>query len=291
MGAAYERGRLLYAQKRYAMAADEFRKELSSQPNNAAAMSMLGLSLTYDGQADAGIAAANAAVALAPNLAFAQYALACATIGQPPQPGLSIRRRAQRVAYGNRLRQARPAAFEAIRLSPRNADFLALVAAIEFEQRRPREALKWAQEGLACQADHVRCANIRTRALAKLGHVEAAHETLNATIALDPENAATHATGGWTHLKTGDARQATEHFEEALRLNPNDAQSKRGLDLAIMRRDFSWIDAAAIGLIAISAVIIGMWAVSVWKIEQGFFAVYITIPFIFVHRYMRRRLQ
>ncbi len=291
MGAAFERGRLLYAQKRYTMAADEFRKELSSQPNNALAMAFLGLSLTYDGQLEAGIAATQAAVALAPALAFTHYALACAIIGPPAQPGSSILRRAKRVAYGGRLRRATPAALEAVRLSPRNADFLALVAAIEFELLRPTSALRWAEEGLACQANHVRCAIIRTRALAKLGHAEAAHETLDAALALAPESAETHATGGWTHLNTGDARQASEHFEEALRLNPNDAHSKRGLDLAIMRRDFSWIDAFAIFLIAVSLVIIGMWAVSVWKLGQGFFTVYLTILVVFVHRYMRQRLS
>ena len=85
MGIAYERGNLLYGQKRYAMAADEFRKELATDPNNASAMSMLALSLVFDGKREQGLEQARAAVTADPERAFCHYALACATVGMAPK--------------------------------------------------------------------------------------------------------------------------------------------------------------------------------------------------------------
>lgn len=291
MGAALERGQLLYAQKRYKMAADEFRNELSSQPNNALAMSMLGLSLTYDGQSDAGIAASRAAIALAPALAFAQYALACAIIGPAPRFGVSILNRARLIAYRRRLRRAMPAALEAIRLGPRNADFLALLAAIEFGLGHPKQSLKWAEEGLACRPDHVRCATTRAMALGKLGDAKSANQSLRAALALDPENAHAHASGGWANLHAGDARQATEHFKQALRLNPNDDRSKRGLHVAHLRRNLSWLDIVIILSMLIGPMVLGVSAAAAWDIGQYSIPLSIAVPLILLFWYVRRGMK
>src|SRR5579862_8027442 len=84
MGVAYQRGVLLYKQKRYAMAADEFRKDLSETPSSSLAMSMLALSLTYDDKKDSAIPIAESAIAADPERAFCHYALACTIIGRTP---------------------------------------------------------------------------------------------------------------------------------------------------------------------------------------------------------------
>jgi len=84
VGYAYQRGMLLYNQKRYAMAADEFRKELAQNPNSALSMAMLALSLVYDRKPNEALTSAQAAIAADPERAFVHYALASVVIG----PGL-----------------------------------------------------------------------------------------------------------------------------------------------------------------------------------------------------------
>jgi tetratricopeptide (TPR) repeat protein len=227
---------LLYDQKRYANAADEFRKELEQNPQSALAMSMLALSLTYDRRPKEALPVAKAAVGTDPERAFCHYALACVIIG----PGRSFGQKlswAERIwgrmkLYRRRLRDAKTPAMEAIRLDPRNAELLALMAAIEFDLRRPKKSLEWSEKALACRATHVRSINLRARALAKLGRRDEARQSFQGALALDPDSAVTHAQGGWTHLQLGDRKKAIAHFQESVRLNPNDASGHLGLKAA-----------------------------------------------------------
>jgi len=237
MGIPFQRGSLLYDQKRYAMAAEEFRKELSQNPNSGVALSMLALSLTYDHKNKEGIEQAKAAIAANPQRAFAHYALACAIVGPPlgwskVRSFRLFRATGRMLAYRRRIRKAKSAAMEAIRLDPRNPDYLALMSGISLDLRRPKEALRWASEGLQAQADHVRCTNLRGRALAKLGRVHEAREAVQSALALAPQSATTHASSAWTHLQTGDANRAVEHFTESVRLNPTDVNVQQGLKTA-----------------------------------------------------------
>lgn len=235
MGVAYQRGTLLYDRRRYAPAADEFRKELAENPGNAMALAMLALALTYDGRPAEGFARAQEAVAADPDRAFVHYALSCVIVGQgrnrksesKPRP---IRKDAEESEL--RLKQARMSAQEAVRLEPENPDFLALMAAIELDLKHDRTALQWADRGLMARPDHVRCANLRAKALARLGRVVEARQTIDRALAVNPEHAATHATSGWTRLRAGDTKQAIEHFTESVRLNPTDANALRGLQLS-----------------------------------------------------------
>jgi tetratricopeptide (TPR) repeat protein len=238
MGIAYERGNLLYGQKRYAMAADEFRKELATDPNNASAMSMLALSLVFDGKREQGLEQARAAVTADPERAFCHYALACATVGMAPKfsqlayigvLSLFTRARWARFGYRRRAKKAKVPAMEAIRLSPGNPDFVALMSALELDLGRPRAALRWAGQGLAAQADHVRCANLRAKALSRLGRHAEAKETVKAALALNPDSAQSHATSGWTFLEANEPEKAQEHFEQSVRLNPTDERAIYGL--------------------------------------------------------------
>jgi tetratricopeptide (TPR) repeat protein len=128
---------------------------------------------------------------------------------------------------------------EAIRLSPQNPDFIALMSGIELDLSRPRSALKWAEQGLAVKADHVRCANLRAKALSRLGKHKEAKETVKGALALDPESAQTHATSGWTLLQANEPEQALAHFQETVRLNPNDERAVYGLQRA--KRATRWL--------------------------------------------------
>jgi tetratricopeptide (TPR) repeat protein len=219
------------------MAVDEFRKELAQNPNSADAMGMLALSLNFNHQPAEALAQAHAAIAANPENAFVYYALACVTVGRSKPPHkryrfLSGLFNANLISYRRRLRRAKRPAMEAVRLAPRNPEFLALVGAIEFDLRRPKQALAWAEKALAVRGNHVRATNLRARALARLGRAKEARETFAGAIALDPDGATTHAHGGWTYLKIGDSKKAIAHFQEALRLNPNDLGAQNGLRAA-----------------------------------------------------------
>jgi Flp pilus assembly protein TadD len=240
MSIAYQRGLVLYHQKRYALAGEEFRKELAANPQNARAMAMLGLSLTYDGKVVEGIEQTKHAVAAEPECGFVYYARACALAGPPrsvPTGGGLLAMGSWR-AYRRRVREARIPAMEAVRLEPRNPDFLSLLGAIALDLRQPKEALHWAELGLAARADHVRSANVRARALGKLGRKKEARLMVETALALDPENASSHAAGGWTSLQAGDPRRAVEHFRESVRLDPTDPRSLDGLETARVKAVF-----------------------------------------------------
>jgi tetratricopeptide (TPR) repeat protein len=219
------------------MAADEFRKELAQIPGSALAMSMLALALNYDRKPKEALAQAEAAIAADPERAFAHYALACVTIGPSTRfqkvKSFHLDWSAGRaLAQRWRLRKAIRPLMEAIRLDPRNPDFLALMSAIKLDQVQPRQSLEWADKALACRPDHQYAMNVRARALAKLGRAYDAKQTIQSALALNPESAAAHAHGGWTHLQVGDPKKAVEHFQQSVRLDPNNAAAHRGLQMA-----------------------------------------------------------
>ena len=72
---AYQRGLLLYRQRRFDAAIEEFQRELAVNPNNASALSMLGLALALSGDAVAGEAAALKAIECAPDQALPKIGL------------------------------------------------------------------------------------------------------------------------------------------------------------------------------------------------------------------------
>jgi tetratricopeptide (TPR) repeat protein len=237
VGIAYQRGMLLYNQKRYSMAADEFRKELVQNPDSGHAKGMLALSLNYDNKPKEAIETAKDAIGTDPENGFVHYVMAVITVGSKGRGrwmrylgilGLMSRR----YTYERRLFKARKFITEAIRLNPHNVEFLAMMSAIQLDLHRPKQSLEWAEKGLAIRADHVRCTNLRARALAAIGRHKEARETVRGALALDPESAATHSSSGWTHLKVGDPQEAVQHFSEAVRLNPNDKDAHKGLRAA-----------------------------------------------------------
>lgn len=221
---------VLYHQKRYAQAADEFRKELAQVPNSSLAMAMLSLSLHLDRKRDEAIEVANAAIAADPNRALAHYALACAIIG--PSRAWKKINLVWRTVYRSRLKKAIPCTMEAIRLNSHNADHLSMMAGIKYDMHRPREALEWTEKALAVDPNHIQSLNLRARSLARLGRSIEARQASQAALALNPESATTHAHGGWMHLQSGDPKKAVEHFQESVRLDPNNPATHRGLEAA-----------------------------------------------------------
>jgi hypothetical protein len=134
------------------------------------------------------------------------------------------------------LQGAGEAIREAIRLDPEMPNYHALQAGIEFKQGHWTEALAAAERGLAMDAGHVGCTNLRALALVKLRRPKEAGQAFEAALARDPDNAITHANQGWALLQEGDAGRALHHFREALRLDADYEMARQGVIEAFKAR-------------------------------------------------------
>jgi len=172
---------------------------------------MLAISLLELNQPKDATAEAQQAVGLAPDLAYAHYALAFVLFKR------------------NWLDEAKAAAAEAVRLESFNPNHFSLLAAIELELRNWPTALEHADHALQIDPENPWATNLRAMALVKLGRRDEAARTMGDALARDPENATSHANQGWTLLHRGDHRQARIHFREALRLDPTLDWAKAGM--------------------------------------------------------------
>jgi tetratricopeptide (TPR) repeat protein len=210
MGDHFERARLLFEQSRYESCERALRQALTDEPSNPMAHALLGLCLAAMHR-DGALESAREAIQHAPDLAFAYYALADILHDREDFSG------------------AGEAIQEAISLDPMMANYHALQAGIEFKQGHWAEALAAAERGLAIDAEHVGCTNLRALALVKLQRPKEAGQAFESALARDPENAVTHANQGWALLQEGEAGRALHHFREALRLDADFEMARQGV--------------------------------------------------------------
>jgi tetratricopeptide (TPR) repeat protein len=211
MGVHLERALVLFEQSRFELAEEELRQDLAAEPDNAAALALLGLCLAEREEYRQATWAAQEAVTHDPESPFAYYALA--SIMQDREF----------------LDDALQAIEEAIRLDPKHTNYLALLSSIRFDQSRWHDALAAAEQGLRLDPEHSACANLRAMALSKLGRMVEARSAIESALATDPLNAVTRANQGWTDLLRGDTTGALEHFREALRLDADFAMARQGI--------------------------------------------------------------
>ena len=215
-----QRAHLLYAQGRHDMAEQEIRRILAQQPDDADAHAFLSLCLIERQQYKEAQREAREGVRLGPDQANTHHVL-----------GFVLFR-------SDRHDEALVEAKAAVSLNPFNPDYFSLLSAIHFERRNWPDALDAAERGLAIDAEHVRCANLRAMALAKLGRRSEAGATIGAALQRNPEDPLTHANQGWTLLHAGEHAKAMEHFREALRLDPNLDWARVGIVEALKARNF-----------------------------------------------------
>src|SRR5262249_15088868 len=149
MGVYLDRALVLFEQSRHDLAERELVQELAAEPNNPLAHALLGLCLSKRKEFKQATEAAQMAVHLAPDMAFAHYALGSVYHDR------------------DRLTEAMIAVCEAIRLNPADAAYYALESAIRFDQRDWPLALEAAERGLRIDPEHVSCNNLRAMALVK----------------------------------------------------------------------------------------------------------------------------
>ena len=219
MGAAYQKAMLLYAHRRYADAEVEFANALAENPRDELALSHLALCLAKQRKLRRAAEVAELAIEAAPESSFPRYVSAVVQydLGDLPRANRLIR--------------------QAIKLSPLNADYFALLALSEPRLRNPRGALQWAEEGLRLDPTQKDCGIARAEALIDLGRSEEAAESLSTYLADDPELPNAHAARGWALLSACRPRAALPHFREALRLDPNFGFARDGYVEVLKRRN------------------------------------------------------
>lgn len=210
-----ERGWAALARGRFDVAEKEFQLVLAESPDDAHCHSALGLCLTGQEKFDAAEREARLGVGLAPDFDFTHYVLGRVLVDR------------------NRYKDAQVAVEEAIRLDPEDANNRFLHASIQARQERWAECLNSADAGLAIDAEHDGCTNLRALALTQLGRKDEASATIAGALQRSPENSMTHANQGWALLHCNQPKQAREHFREALRLDPTNDFARAGLLSAI----------------------------------------------------------
>jgi len=239
MGAAYDMAVILYRQKRYDLAREQFSRELAEQPNNANAFAMLALCLTAQDQFRPARQHAEQAIALEPSLAFGHYCLAwvfykdqyfsCRRRFSFPRDPAALRRK--------RLTLAEATVHEAIRLNPRDVNYLGLLGWIRYEMKNYRGAAEAAEQGLAIDPSSNDCLRVQAYVLQARGQIGAAKKVSQTALSAHPENVLTHVVHGKSLLLAGDWRASLEHFREAMRLDPNSAAARTGLISGLSARN------------------------------------------------------
>ena len=250
-----ERAQVLIAQSRYDAAEKEIGKALSETPDDPLAHAFLALILCEKKQYIEAIRLARFAVSAEPDAPFYHYVLSIA------------------LQKWGRLDDAMQSIDEAIRLDPEDADYFETKSAILAAQYQWDDALTASEQGLAIEADHIGCANIRALALNQLGRKEEAAGVLTETLRQAPENAHTHLNMGWTKLRANQPDEALRHFNEAIRIDPTLETAKAGIIEAlkakspvysILLRWFLWLSRFSsrtrfmiiFGVFAINAVLV-----------------------------------
>ena len=214
------RAQLLMQQHRFELAEEQLRLALAEGTQTAAAHALLSLCLAERDKFDDATTEAQQAIHDAPDEALGFYALAT----------IQWKR--------NRLNEAQATILEAIRLEPWDADNFHVLSGVEANRYRWQEALVAAEQGLACDPDHIGCNNLRAMALVKLGRKAEAGQSIDVTLSKNPEDAVTHANQGWTLLEKQKPQEAMTHFREALRLEPNLEWARQGIIEAMKARFF-----------------------------------------------------
>lgn len=220
-----DRALLLLQQRRFDLAEQELRQVLVSDPGYFAAHAWLSLTLLELKRYAEAETEAEEAIHLAPDHPYGYFVLSRVFHQQ------------------DKLRQAEKAIAEAIRLNPQEANYFAVLAGIFASQQQWEKVLQAAEQGLALDAEHIGCGNLRAMALNKLGRRQESVGALDAALYRDPENPLTHANQGWIALEQNEHQKAMSHFREALRLNPELNWARAGILEALKARNplYRWL--------------------------------------------------
>ena len=203
MGAAYRRAVLLFGQRQYDLARKELANEVAAEPENGRAFALWAFCDMQCNDLAAARQKAERGIGLSPSEHFTHYALAYVF------SLLKLHIPAERSVR------------EALRIKPRDADYLSLLAWALYGQRNLKGAIESARQALALNPRHVESHRALAIALRDSGEPKAALSHATQALAIEPENIVAHLTRGEVLREVGEHDQAHLHFTEAMCLDPN----------------------------------------------------------------------
>lgn len=210
-----ERANLLLRQGRVNDAITQLKNALQQNPDNDEALALYGRCYFDKKDFEEGIQLILRAIAIDPDNHYYFYLLA-----------FGYYRKNNNVKATEYLQQA-------IQLNPWFCESYGLLALVLIEEKAFEKALQKANEGLKIDPENITCLNARSVALNKLKRTDDAIATMQYALSQDPDNEFTHSTAGWNYLEKGKNNIAATHFREALRINPNNINARRGLKEAL----------------------------------------------------------
>jgi tetratricopeptide (TPR) repeat protein len=210
--AKLQRGQLLRSQERYAEAENHLQGAIGEEPNNPDGYYELAFCYcNWDGHAKKALDCIDRAIALDPNRSEFLALRAWILVNLEKQ-GKAIE-----------------AADEALAIDPH------CILALNAKARAYVRLMKWvdaeeqSRRVLAIAAHNQLAANLLAIALRQQGRLQESEAVTEGLLSRAPDTAMSQNNAGWSALQAGDYQRANQHFLEALRLDPNDDNSRRGL--------------------------------------------------------------
>jgi len=225
MSQHFDRGRLLYLQKRYREAVRELEFELAIDPECAATLGLLARCLSRLGDHDEAERTARRTIAADPEDSIGHVTLS-----------EILNNRGLPVAAISAIR-------EALRIDPEHSQAHAWEAALHNHLKSFRIALGCCERGLALDPEDPWLLELRGEALAGLGRHADARQSLHASLRNDPEGPGARTSLAWSRLEAGDVDEALDAFGAALRLDPDNDWAREGWISALKARHrfYRWL--------------------------------------------------
>jgi tetratricopeptide (TPR) repeat protein len=194
-------------------------------------------------------------------------ASARSAIGLDPESGFPYELLAQILVGSSDWKGAEEAVRQANALDGDCASRRAILARIALDQGKFERCLEHAQSGLEMDADDDVCRFYRSIALSRLGQHEAAEQASIGLLRDDPEDSCNHSARGWILLEQNATSLAKMHFQEALRLDPENEDARIGLARCLQQGNpvLGWFLRAVIALdkipltkLLLAAVLVGI---------------------------------
>lgn len=216
--AAYQRGRLLQSQQRYAEAAACYQQALSLDAQHTPSLMMLAFCwMDQPETVEKAVGAARQAVALEPEHGPAHSVLALALNARAKDGQNAI------------IKEGRQAAEQGVALEPDSSFTHAVLARLHLRLRDHAAAEQAARAALALDPEDTMAAEALSMALLLQRKDGDNRDLIDYQLQRNPEDDSAHASAGWQALMSGDHRRANQHFLEALRLNPMNEGARAGL--------------------------------------------------------------
>ncbi len=206
MGSHFSRGLLLIDQKKYDLALEEFRLELSEEPESPDATCMMAYCFEELDRLDEAHHWCREAINLDPHNALAFHTLGRVLHRQNP---------------GVMLDAALDALKTSISLNPRLTSSYSYIAFIYSEHYNWKQSLEAIDQGLSIDGGDAELFALRGWCLFHMGKEKEAYQLFEQSLAIDSEVAATRYFLGRMNLVSGNYECAKMHLAEASRLNPH----------------------------------------------------------------------